>query len=151
MDGAIQQPGESSPTYWRGSYTAKGTTTSYSEYKIVGPSANTGVYHTYQISRTEGPNSNGRYKWGVYVDYELRKTYGNSKYQYGLNPDVGLETNTTNSTSAQWNEHSIQRISNWSWNNWSISNSSITVDSSVGISASFVNSSSAKSIYTSKT
>ena len=150
MDGAMKQPGESNCTYWKGCYTAKAAGSAYSEYKIVGPSSSNGTYHTYQISRTEGPDSNGRYKWGVYVDYVLRKTYINSQYQYGLTPDVGLETNYVNATSSQWNEHSIQRISSWNWNNWSISDSSLYVNSAVGISASYVNPSSAKAIYTSK-
>lgn len=151
MDGAIQEPG-ASLSYWKGSYTAQGirnssgTTTSYNEYKIVGPSANIDYYHTYQISRVSGPDSSGRYTWGAYVDYQLRRSYYTyNEYCHG--PQVGLESNESTATSAQWNEHSLQRISNWSWNNWTRSATSFTQNNA---SASFINNTTGNSIYTSK-
>ncbi len=152
MDGSMKEPSATTYSYWRGSYTAQGivnssgTMTSYSEYKITGPSSAVGVYHTYQISRTAGPNSSGRYTWGVYVDYQLRRSYYTYN-QYCHEPQVGLESNESTATSAQWNEHSLQRISNWSWNNWIRSSTSFIQQNA---SASFTNSTTGNSIYTSK-
>lgn len=145
MHGAIQEPG-STIGFWNGSYTAQGTSSTYREYKITGPSASTGVYHTYQISRESGP-SGGQYTWGVYVDYTLRRTF-TTPNQYCRLPDVGLETNESLATSATWNEHSLQRINNWSWNNWTRAQTSFTQTSSA--SAAFANSTTGNSILTSR-
>ncbi|MDR3239023.1 MAG: hypothetical protein LBT44_02915 [Clostridiales bacterium] len=147
MHGAIQEPGASAPSFWNGSYTAQGSSSTYNEYKISGPSAAVNIYHTYQISRTAGPDSAGQYSWGVYVDYDLRRTFKNTDH-YGRLPDVGLESNESTATSAQWNEHSLQRIVNWSWNNWARSNNSLVYTN--GASVSYVNSTTGSSIYTSK-
>lgn len=153
MDGAIQEPTDDTPKYWRGSYTARGirdssgNTTYYREYKIKGFSTSIGDYHTYQISRVSGPNENGKYQWGVYVDYKLQRSFYTS-VKYCHAPDVGLETNNSSSTSARWNEHSIQRIVDWNWENWQ--RSSTTLSSSGGASVIYTNSSTGNSIYTSK-
>lgn len=139
MDGAIQEPGGKLENH-HGYYTAIGShneSVAYSEYKIIGPSTSNGTSHAFQIQR-DGTN-----KWGVYVDYTLRRTYTD----FSMTPErmsVGLETNTTQSTSAQWNERAIQRLTSSGWKNWS--SGALKVDS--GISASW--DSQYTSIYTSK-
>ncbi|MCL2023503.1 MAG: hypothetical protein FWG82_03935 [Oscillospiraceae bacterium] len=147
MHGAFLNSG-GSVSFWNGSYSARGTSTSYSEYKITGYSSSVGAWHTYQISRISSTPENGSYKWGVYVDYTLVKTY-NSTIQYGRKPDCGLESNDTVATSAQWNERSIQRISNWNWTNWSRSQTSLSNPSNRA-SVAFSDSTTGNSILTSK-
>jgi hypothetical protein len=140
MDGAIQEPG-GTIQYHRGYYTATGDLNNiagtYREYKIVGPSTNVGTGHAFHIQR-DGTNS-----WGVYVDFALRRTY--SGFATSANrTDVGLETNTTASTSSQWNERAFQTYSGTSWNKWT----SGSLSQSPGISVSW--DTRLESIFTSK-
>lgn len=114
MDGAIQEPG-GTIQYHKGYYTAQGeynNSSAYKEYKIIGPSTTTGTGRAFHIQR-DGTNS-----WGVYVDFELRRTYSNWSTS-GQYVDVGLETNYTGSTSNEWNERSFQLYNGTTWKDWS--------------------------------
>lgn len=141
MDGAMAGPGGNTE-YHHGFYTATGShdnSIGYSEYKIIGPSTNDGTSHSFQIQR-DGTNS-----WGVYVDYTLRRTYTNFATSCD-SIDVGLETNESTATSAQWNERAIQRLTTSRWKDWGsgeLSVGSNNVNASWGTKYS--------SIYTSKT
>ncbi len=140
MDGAIAEPG-GNLEYHHGFYTATGShdnSIGYSEYKIIGPSTADGTSHSFQIQR-DGTNS-----WGVYVDYTLRRTYNNFATSCD-SIDVGLETNESTATSAQWNERSIQRLTSSGWKNWGSGTLSVGSDN---VSASWQTKYSA--IYTSK-
>lgn len=112
MDGCIWEPTWSAPQYHKGFYTAEGkrSTGYYKEYRIIGPSTAIGYNHTYQMQR------DGTTTWGVYVDYILRRSYSWGSTAYGM--DVGLETNTTVSTSALWNERSFMQLISGVWKNW---------------------------------
>ena len=113
-----------------GSYNSTGTAlTSYSEYKITGPSTAVGTNHNYQIQRT------GTSSWGVYVDYTLYRTYSDFATSCD-GTDVGLETNYSGSTSDEWNERAFQVLKNGSWSSWS--NGTIKKeDSAQGISVTW--------------
>lgn len=140
MDGAMAEPG-GDLEYHHGFYTATGShddSIEYSEYKIIGPSTTDGTSHSFQIQR-DGINS-----WGVYVDYTLRRTYTNFATSCD-SIDVGLETNETTATSAQWNERAIQRLTSSGWEDWESGTLSV---GSNHVSASWENEYS--SIYTSK-
>lgn len=140
MDGAITEPG-GSREYYHGFYTATGShdnSIGYSEYKIIGPSTNDGTSHSFQIQR-DGTNS-----WGVYVDYTLRRTYDNFATSCDR-IDVGLETNESTATSAQWNERSIQRLTSSGWKDWGSGSLSVGSDN---VSASWKTE--YTSLYTSK-
>lgn len=113
MDGAIQEPG-GTIQYHKGYYTAQGeysNSSAYKEYKIIGPGTTTGSGHSFHIQR------DGTDKWGVYVDFDLKRTYS-SWSTSGQYVDVGLETNYTGSTSSEWNERSLQLYNGTTWNNW---------------------------------
>lgn len=135
VDGAMQEP-SSSVSYHNGFYTATGSynstgtaLTSYSEYKITGPSTAVGTNHNYQIQRT------GTSSWGVYVDYTLYRTYSDFATSCD-GTDVGLETNYSGSTSDEWNERAFQVLKNGSWSSWS--NGTIKrEDSAQGISVTW--------------
>lgn len=131
VDGAMQEPG-GTLQYHRGYYTATGDLAdvagTYKEYIITGPGTGVGTNRTFHIQR-DGTNS-----WGVYVDFVLRRTYSGFATS-ASRADVGLETNTTVSTSNQWNERALQTYSGTSWNNWTSGN--FVQSSGVGITVSW--------------
>lgn len=126
MDGALAEPGNPIG-YHRGYYTAIGKGSTYQEYKIIGPSTTIGTNHNFQIQR------DGSSSWGVYVDYTLRRTYSDfATVSSGV--DVGLETNNTVSTSAQWHNRNFQLYNGTTWSDWTTGSLS---NSGVGISVSW--------------
>lgn len=105
-------------TYYKGYYAAQYQFDSQGNLtrnlkKISGPSTDIDTVHTFQIQR-DGTNT-----WGVYVDYTLRQTWTSGSGSVASYPDVGLESNNTTSTSAQWNERNFQVYKNSTWSNWS--------------------------------
>jgi hypothetical protein len=109
MDGAISDNG-ASISYHKGFYTAngvfdsQGNLTSYTERKVTGPSTSVGSTHAFRISY-DGTSSS----WKTYINGVQRLTWvtGTSS---AFRVDVGLETNTVNSTSTQWNERNFNHL-----------------------------------------
>jgi hypothetical protein len=119
MDGAIADNG-ASVSYHKGFYTAhgifdsQGNLTSYNERKITGPSTSNNTTHSFRVSY-DGTIS----AWKTYINGVQRLTWSTGTSS-ASRIDVGLETNTANSTSAQWNERNFKYLdstgANWlSW------------------------------------
>lgn len=111
VDGAMQEP-DGDIVYHNGYYTASGvfSTGDYEEYIITGPSTGINTSHSFHIQR------DGTSTWGVYVDFTLRRSYSWETSADRI--DVGLETNTTVSSSDEWNERNFQYYENGSWYDW---------------------------------
>jgi hypothetical protein len=109
MDGAISDNG-APVSYHKGFYTAnarfdsQGSLQSYTERKIIGPSTSVNSTHAFRTVY-DGPSSS----WKTYINGVQRFTWvtGTSS---AFRVDTGLETNTANSTSAQWNERNFNTL-----------------------------------------
>lgn len=133
-DGTFRDPDEASSSYYKGFYTSRGSLDSngnlfgYVEEKIIGPSTANNTTHTFTLQKGSATST-----WLVYINGVQRLTWlavGNAQ---GM--DVGIETNTANSTSAPWNERNFQVYQNGVWSSWG--SGSFPVSPTVGISVAW--------------